>query len=692
MELYAERLPTLIDRLGGDAYTAADYAEGLFGPDERRALSVRIALAGQARTEAAETADGLAGGKDAMIEKITTAWQTAAASVEKFHLQIAERMLRAPEPTITGAEIVALASQAVDAQFALMSAASAALDQKLAIRAAGLEREVVLFAIFGLVMLLAVTYVSMAVRHVVRASAAELKAGASRMAQGKLHLETEVIGRDEFAQVAESFEVVRLTLNDVLDEMHRMAQAHEAGEIDVQIDADRFDGGYYEMANGVNEMVQAHIDVKRAAVGVVQKFGDGDFDADIDRLPGQKVFVNEALDAVRGKLKALQHDTRMLAEAAQAGELDARADAGRHHGGFREIVAGINETLDAIVGPVQETKSVLDEVASGDLTRRIEGEYEGAFAQLKESVNNTMAKLSQTITEVVSAAEQLTSASGQVSSTSQSLSQSAAEQAASVEETSASLQEISASVRQNADNANMTDGMAGTASREAQEGGDAVRDTVDAMRDIAKKISIIDEIAYQTNLLALNAAIEAARAGEHGRGFAVVAAEVRKLAERSQVAAQEIGKLAGSSVDLAERAGTLLGQVLPSITKTSELVQEIAAASTEQNENVGQISKAMEQLNRTTQHNASASEELSATAEELSAQAEQLSQLMSYFRTSSASGSMARAMRAGPSKRMATSGPVKSGGRPKAARAMDPLDDIDEELDRVDESSFGKFA
>ena len=191
---------------------------------------------------------------------------------------------------------------------------------------------------------------------------------------------------------------------------------------------------------------------------------------------------------------------------------------------------------------------------------------------------------------------------------------------------------MSASVSQNAENAKVTDGMASKAAKEATEGGGAVKSTVTAMKQIAAKIGIIDDIAYQTNLLALNAAIEAARAGEHGKGFAVVAAEVRKLAERSQVAAREISEVAGSSVELAERAGKLLDEMVPSINKTSDLVQEITAASNEQSTGIGQINGAMNQLSQTTQQNASASEELAATSEEMSGQAEKLQQLMAFFR------------------------------------------------------------
>jgi methyl-accepting chemotaxis protein len=191
---------------------------------------------------------------------------------------------------------------------------------------------------------------------------------------------------------------------------------------------------------------------------------------------------------------------------------------------------------------------------------------------------------------------------------------------------------MTASITQNMENARVTDATAVQSAKQATEGGEAVKQTVGAMRQIADKIGIIDDIAYQTNLLALNAAIEAARAGEHGKGFAVVAAEVRKLAERSQVAAQEIGELASVSVGQAESAGKLLEEMVPSIKKTSDLVQEIAATSEEQNAGAGQINGAMGQLNQITQQNASASEELAATAEEMSAHSMQLSELMTFFR------------------------------------------------------------
>jgi methyl-accepting chemotaxis protein len=286
----------------------------------------------------------------------------------------------------------------------------------------------------------------------------------------------------------------------------------------------------------------------------------------------------------------------------------------------------------SITRPVQEALAVTQRMADGDLTVRVESNSKDEIGQMLAAQQALIAKLSQVIGEVKTASDALSNASGQVSATAQSLSQSSSEQAASVEETTASIEQMTASITQNTENAKVTDNMATKSSAEAEQGGGAVKETVEAMKSIAGKIGIIDDIAYQTNLLALNAAIEAARAGEHGKGFAVVAAEVRKLAERSQVAAQEIGQLAGSSVKLAEQAGKLLDEMVPSIRKTSDLVQEIAAASQEQSAGVGQINGAMGQLNKATQQNASASEELAATAEEMGGQAAQLQELMEFFR------------------------------------------------------------
>jgi methyl-accepting chemotaxis protein len=438
------------------------------------------------------------------------------------------------------------------------------------------------------------------------------------------------------AFINDTIEQVRGNLKGLIAEMNKMSSEHDKGDIDVIIDAQKFEGDFRTMAQGINNMVAGHITVKKKAMACVKSFGEGDFSAPLETFPGKKVFINHTIEQVRANLMALIEDTSMLAKAAQAGQLETRSDASRHTGDFKRIVEGVNNALDAIVTPLREVQHVLGGMENGDLTKVIRGEYQGAFAELKNAVNSMVAKLAEVVNEVSRGAEALADASEEVSSTAQSLSQASGEQAAGVEQTSAAIEQMTASISQNTENAKVTDGIATKAAQEALEGGAAVKETVSAMNQIAKKISIIDDIAYQTNLLALNAAIEAARAGEHGKGFAVVAAEVRKLAERSQVAAQEIGEVASNSVKMAEKAGALLDEMVPNIKRTSDLVQEITAASEEQSSGVGQINAAVGQLSQTMQQNASSSEELAATAEEMSGQAEQLKQTMSFFKLATA--------------------------------------------------------
>jgi methyl-accepting chemotaxis protein len=576
---------------------------------------------------------------------------------------------------------------------------------------------------------------------------------AHQVASGRLDTAIEA-DQSEIGQLLAPLGKMKDTLLQFEAAQRQMAQQHALGFIDQTIPVQQFEGSYASMARSINELVGAHIQVKFRLVDLLGKYSQGQFEDEMESLPGQKARITEIARAAKAAMQQaalaaefnqrirvsldslpvcvtvsnaeaqLVHATppakellkllggtafhtdalygnklstlfknaddamrfdqavrlgesvdveiqgrklRLLARtvhneagiamgrithwidrteeiaseqevsaivtAAVQGDLSGRLDMQGKSGFFASLSAAMNQLLQTSEGAMNDTARALAALAEGDLTHRITRDYAGLFGQVKNSVNTTAQNLTQVIDEVRAASDALSGAAGQVSTTAQSLSQSAISQASSVEETTASIDLMSASIAHNGDNATTTNSMATKTSAEATQGGQAVSQTVSAMKLIASKIGIVDDIAYQTNLLALNAAIEAARAGEHGKGFAVVAAEVRKLAERSQLAAKEIGDLAVNSVATAERAGKLLEQIVPSIQKTSELVQEIAAASTEQSESVIQIGGAMGQLSLATQQNASASEELAATSEELSAQAEQLQQSMAFFNT-----------------------------------------------------------
>jgi methyl-accepting chemotaxis protein len=282
--------------------------------------------------------------------------------------------------------------------------------------------------------------------------------------------------------------------------------------------------------------------------------------------------------------------------------------------------------------PLDKAVVLAERISQGELGHRIDVTETHEIGRFMAALQSMSEKLAEIIGEVRSGASALAAASSQVSSTAQAVSNGAGNQASSVEETRASLDQMTATISQNAESSSQTERVAVQGARDAEESARAVQETVAAMRAIAEKTSIIEEIAYQTNLLALNASIEAARAGDRGKGFAVVATEVRKLAERSKLAAVEIGGLASRSMGLAEKSGSLLGALVRTIGSAAKRVQEVAAVSREQASGIAQIGVAMSQVDRVTQQNAMAAEELASTAEELASQSEALLQMIGFFK------------------------------------------------------------
>ncbi|MDH7801864.1 MULTISPECIES: methyl-accepting chemotaxis protein [unclassified Rhizobium] len=371
---------------------------------------------------------------------------------------------------------------------------------------------------------------------------------------------------------------------------------------------------------------------------VIQLMRSGQREAAVELNQTEGTVAGEKLDAMTQALAGLTEGAIKQADDESNAAYDVIFNtlatlAGA--AGVISLVSAIWLSLSINKGLSRAIVAVRD-VAEGDLTKTAAITSRDEIGQLLEHVNIMVERLRGVVADSLSAANNVSGGSQELSASSEQLSQGATEQASSAEEASASMEEMAANIKQNADNAAQTEKIARQSSKDAEASGEAVNRAVVAMRTIAEKISIVQEIARQTDLLALNAAVEAARAGEHGKGFAVVASEVRKLAERSQAAAGEISAMSGETVKAAADAGEMLNRLVPDIRKTAELVAEISAACREQDIGASQINEAIQQLDKVTQQNASASEEMSATSEELAAQAEELQSSIAFFKVDSA--------------------------------------------------------
>ena len=499
---------------------------------------------------------------------------------------------------------------------------------------------------------------------------------ANKIAAGDLTSKIEIKSGDSTSLLC-AMKTMQDSLTGIVGEIKDLVVAANRGDFNTKMNLAGKAGYSKDLADLLNQLSATVDTAFKDVVRVSSALAAGDLSQKVNReyqgdFDQAKQAVNTTVDA----LTRIVGEIREIVGAANRGDFSIKMELAGKAGYTKELSDLLNQLSSTVDTAFKDTIYVAQALEQGDLTKQVTRDYQGAYDQVKQSLNNTVAKLAQTISEVNNTTETLASATVQVSSTAQSLSQASSEQAASVEETSASIEQMTSSIQQNTENAKVADGMSAEGSRKAGEGGQAVNETVGAMKQIARKIGIIDDIAYQTNLLALNAAIEAARAGEHGKGFAVVAAEVRKLAERSQVAAQEIGQLAVNSVGMAEKAGKLLDEIVPATKKTADLVQEITAASEEQSVGVNQVNTAMSQLSQITQQNASASEELAATAEEMSSQAGNLQELMAFFNLGNAPtrGTSGR----GPARRAGgkSSGPAALGGhgQKRAAGEMGEAD------------------
>ena len=468
---------------------------------------------------------------------------------------------------------------------------------------------------------------------------------AQRLSKGELDQSFHLGGRDELTQLGEAMGSVRQSVQAAIGAQLQMAEQHEAGAIGYRMDASAFPGDFGRMVQATNSLVESHVQVELLMAEVMQRYAIGDLSRDLPQYPGEKGAFTRTLAAVKQSLMAISAQIDTLARAAGAGDFSVRGDAEAFQFQYRAMVEHLNAMMASSQASIADVSDVLRAISHGNLTARMDGDYEGVFARMRDDANTTTAQLTGIVRGIQVAADSINNAAQELAAGNSDLSRRTEQQAANLEEAAASMEELTSTVRQNADLARQADS-------EAHAAGAAVRETEQAMAQMATVMgeidqssariseisTVIDGIAFQTNILALNAAVEAARAGEQGRGFAVVASEVRTLAQRAGVAAKEIKELiedaaakVQSGLAVTVQSEAAIARLAHASSRTNQLMSDIAAASKEQAAGIEQVNQVVVQMDQVTQQNAALVEEATAASRALEEQANALTTSVSVF-------------------------------------------------------------